>query len=198
MRSLYFVLCGLCVMTPLTEGFVLSALLGALGVSHLKWGKMKHDITTHAKSDGRKVRELKVVKRWLGHGVLSFIMSIFSKILTGQATRHWWVEIKVDSDCGATAKAENRVKRGIWYGADQSENDGIQLVGPYFKNDTMRQRSSGVNGKTSKKWSFGDSCNPKRVTVDDIRSWMLSQDSGYNVLFQNCQHFATNLMHEFC
>ena len=128
-----------------------------------------------------EVIKIRVRNIWIGNGAVAFLGSIFSGPLVGSNITHWWVEIET---------------KQAWYCAQFNGSRELALTKHSSCWDVTEQGKSAAGSRgESKDITTRDSydCSGEGICISDIVSFMKSFNGTYNLVTNNCQHFAISL-----
>lgn len=128
-----------------------------------------------------KIIGIKIRSVWLGNDILAIMGSIISVTLSGNSISHQWAEIQTDKS---------------WFCAQFNGNGELTLT----KHESVDEVT--INGKKAANYEFDNkniriikSKNPNNKTMNDVLDVMKNFNGNYNLVLNNCQHFAKKLFY---
>ena len=127
-----------------------------------------------------RVTEVRIRRCAIGHGLIADPLRFFTRI----RLEHWWLEIRTTDD-------------RVWFCA-QFDNPDLRLI----KHDSREEvEGDGIRaaGRRGNEPHIGTEYAraPADLRMHRVYEFMRQQDGNYNLLTNNCQHFASNLVQHF-
>lgn len=133
--------------------------------------------------DALQIHKIKVRSVWLGHGFWAAVGSAVTGPTTGSSITHWWVEIETRDP-------------STWYCAQfMAPNLVLTKHNTHEEVTNHGKHAAGRSGdiNISDKVVF----YPTNLTMKEVRDWMGTYNADYDLLKNNCQHFAEALSFKF-
>lgn len=150
-----------------------------------KKGPRPRHLSPRGLNKDTEIYRIKVKSVWICHGLIGGVSSVFTGPLTNKAVTHWWVEIETYDD-------------DEWYCAQFDGNNELRLS-RHKSEDGVTTCGTRAGGNKHQNCDITtkhtDNLHDRNKTrkISHVIDFMKKYDSAYDILDNNCQHFARAL-----